>query len=184
MEHVEVAQPLCQLLSLYQTEGYRGGKICTMPRAQRIRRPICADRLSRRQPRCLRNAAYTLRYNLAGAAGAHAHLPSPSQRRYRQIHPAVTANHRARSAKESGVPHIVTVPHQSIKQRAFVRRFTKTSRAALKRVRGEEMMRRLHHRQLFFFRNQPIVILQKRACRHMANRRSPQPRLSRVSAHC
>ncbi|SPZ61898.1 Uncharacterised protein [Salmonella enterica subsp. enterica serovar Typhi] len=79
----------------------------------------------------------------------------------------LTANHRARSAKESGIPHIVTVLHQSVKQRAFVRRFTKTSQVALKRVRGEEMMRRLHHRQLFLFQEPAHCHLQKRARRYM-----------------
>ncbi len=124
-------------------------------------------------------------YNLAGVQPGevcifrHFHLNGDTANLIQRL----TANHRARSAKRKWRPTYRYRLHRSVKQRAFVRRFTKTRRVALKRVRGEEMMRRLHHRQLFSFRNQPIVICRnERVGFYGRNRRSPQTRLSRVLA--
>ncbi|MNS24041.1 hypothetical protein D3C72_558730 [compost metagenome] len=76
-----------------------------------------------------------------------------------------TANHRTRAAKEGGIPHVVPVLHQPVEQRAFVRRFAKTPEVALERVRREEVVRRLHHRQLFLFEEPAHGHLQERARR-------------------
>ena len=77
------------------------------------------------------------------------------------------ADHRAGAAEEGRIPHVVPVLHQSIKQRAFVRRFAKSPQVALKRVRGEEVVRRLHHRQLLLFQEPAHGHLQKRTGRHV-----------------
>ena len=78
-----------------------------------------------------------------------------------------TTNDRAGSAEKGGVPHIVTILHQTVKQGPLVRRFPETSQVAFKRVGREEMVRRLHHRQLFLFQEPPHGHLQEGACRHV-----------------
>ena len=75
------------------------------------------------------------------------------------------ANNRTGAAEEGGVPHVVTVLHQAVEQRAFVWRFTKTSQVAFKRVRREEVVRRLHHRQLLILEEPAHGHLQERARR-------------------
>ena len=77
------------------------------------------------------------------------------------------ADHRTGAAEEGGIPHVVAVLHQAIKQRAFVRRFAKTPQVTFKRVWREEVVRRLHHRQLFLLQEPAHGHLQERAGRHV-----------------
>ncbi len=78
----------------------------------------------------------------------------------------LTANHRAHDPQKKWRPTYRCSPAQSVKQRAFVRRFTKR-RVALKRVRGGRNDAASRHRQLFSFRNQPIVIAETSASAHV-----------------
>ena len=73
----------------------------------------------------------------------------------------------AGAAEEGGVPHVVPVLHQAVEQRPFVRRFAKTTKVALKGIGREEVVRGLHHRQLFLFQEPAHGHLQKRARWHM-----------------
>ena len=78
-----------------------------------------------------------------------------------------TADNRTGAAEERGVPHVVTILHQTIEQRAFVRGLTETAKVAFKRVRREEVVRRLHHRQLFLFQEPAHGHLQERSRRYV-----------------
>ncbi len=78
-----------------------------------------------------------------------------------------TADNGAGAAEEGGIPHVITVLHQAIEQRAFVRGFTEATQVTFKRIRREEVVRRLHHRQLFLFQEPAHGHLQERARRHV-----------------
>ncbi len=57
------------------------------------------------------------------------------------------AQNGAGATEEGGVPGIVTVLHQPIKERTLIRRTAKPPEIALKRIGRKEVMRRLQHRQ-------------------------------------
>ena len=78
-----------------------------------------------------------------------------------------TADNRTGTAEEGRIPHVVAVLHQAIEQRAFVRGLTETAEVTFKRIRREEMVRRLHHRQRFLFQEPAHRHLQERARRHV-----------------
>ncbi|MNM74715.1 hypothetical protein D3C81_864800 [compost metagenome] len=73
----------------------------------------------------------------------------------------------AGAAEEGRVPHVVAVLYQAIKQRAFVRCLAETPEVAFKRIRREEVMRGLQHRQFFVFEEPAHGQLQERARRHV-----------------
>src|SRR5579863_6945311 len=51
---------------------------------------------------------------------------------------------RTRSTEEAGIPEIVSVLHEAVKQFVFVRHSAELSEISLKRIRGIELMRSLH----------------------------------------
>ena len=79
----------------------------------------------------------------------------------------LTPDDRTRPTEEGRIPHIVAVLHQAVEQRTFVRRFTETPQVTFKRVWREEVVRRLHHRQLFILQEPAHGHLQERARRHV-----------------
>ena len=79
----------------------------------------------------------------------------------------LTADNRTGTAEEGGIPHVVPVLHQAIEQRAFVRGFAEAAKVTFKRIWREEVVRRLHHRQLFLLQEPAHGHLQERARRHV-----------------
>src|SRR5579859_6311191 len=53
--------------------------------------------------------------------------------------------HRTRSAEEARIPKIVPILHEAVKQLVFIGDFAELSQISLKRIRGIEVMRSLHH---------------------------------------
>jgi hypothetical protein len=63
-----------------------------------------------------------------------------------------TSQYGTRTAEEGRIPHIVAVLQQTIEQSAFIRRAAETTKVTFKRIGGEKVVRRLHHAELFVFK--------------------------------
>ncbi|MNM73569.1 hypothetical protein D3C81_853000 [compost metagenome] len=78
-----------------------------------------------------------------------------------------TPQHGTRAAEERRVPHVVTVLDQAIEQLPFIGATTERTQVALERVWREEMVRRLHQRQLRVLEEPAHCHLQEGAHRHV-----------------
>ena len=75
--------------------------------------------------------------------------------------------HRTRSAKEAGIPQIVPILHQAVKQFAFVGDSAELSQVSLKGIRRIEMVRRLHQSETAVAKKPSQRHLQERSHRNM-----------------
>ena len=74
-----------------------------------------------------------------------------------------SAQHRAGAAEKRGVPEIVAVLQQAVEQLTLVRHLAEGAQVALERIWREEVVRRLHHRQLRVLDHPAHRHLQERA---------------------
>ena len=75
----------------------------------------------------------------------------------------LAADHRAGAAEKGGVPVIVALLNRAIEQHPFVRNIAPDGEVALERIRGIEVVRRLHQRQHRIFQKAADGGLQKHA---------------------
>ncbi|MNC10970.1 hypothetical protein D3C75_586530 [compost metagenome] len=78
-----------------------------------------------------------------------------------------TAQHGTRAAEERRVPHVIAILDQAVEQLAFIGATAERTQVALERVGREEMVRRLHQRQLRVLEEPAHCHLQEGAHRHV-----------------
>ena len=83
------------------------------------------------------------------------------------LHQWRAPQHRAGAAEEGGVPQVVAMLHQTVKQFGLVRNDPEGIQVAFKRIRRVEEMRRLQHRQFGVVQEGAQRQLQERPRRHM-----------------
>ncbi len=171
VEHgAEIAQALLKV-SPRPNSGLSTRKICVIPRAQRVRWMTCT---TRRSVASLRPAGYRERPTStpdAETSAPYEHLRSPFRRRNRRSAPAPRDGSPRRSRRKGGVPVVVPLLNRAIEQHPFVGNVASDGEVTFKRVRGIEVVRRLHQSQHRVFQETADGGLQEDAWRRGRSRK-------------
>ncbi len=141
------------------------------PRAQRVRWMTCTTGVRwQDQP----PAEYRERPTStpdAETSAPYEHLRSPFRRRNRRSAPAPRDGSPRRSRRKGGVPVVVPLLNRAIEQHPFVGNVASDGEVTFKRVRGIEVVRRLHQSQHRVFQETADGGLQEDAWRRGRSRK-------------